>query len=378
MQSSDTSNKFGWKIGLLLIICVIAIAYTVLSKEEPPPAPSLQEIRLAAAIANFDPRVLSCNDVVTGEPSEALETCNEVAKTGSLSARHRLIWAYSRANDHQNWQKVFDLLKSLPKSDRNAQLLRNSLLHLMGDTPELKMEGEEEIKKLAVKNYAPANVILASIYALGQNTLPQSSDVLWLLRRAALADPAVMDPTKLALIYANTLEGQRGIEEGSELLAEVAEQHYPEMTNNVAWFLATLDNNPFHSTEYAIELANRVVSNQEHENNPIYIDTLAAGYASHGNIDTAIETQEKAIAAIQTFDWSEEVKKNVLEQYSKHLEIYQQGKQVVEYKLTISVEDVFKDIKLAAFDTLFRQYFRTITDPNTIELKSTKDQKTDS
>ncbi len=370
MHQSGLKSRFGWKIGGVLIVGVIALFYTLTSEEDTPQA-TPAELRLAKAIAAFDPRLLSCNEVTNAEPTDAFNTCAEVAKEGFVNARHRLIWAYSRADEHQNWQEVFGLLKSLPTSDKNAQLLQHALMHLMGDSDELKLEGEEGIKRLVHKNYAPANVILASIYALGQNQRPPSSNILWLLRKAALSDPTVMDPTTLSLIYANQINGQGTIEQGAELLKESADDFFPVVTNNVAWFLATIDENPFHPTDYAVKLASAVVNNEGNENNPIYIDTLAAAYARNGEQAKAIETQEKALTAITSFDWSDATKQRVTAQYENHLAMYKAGNTLVEYELNISLPKVFNELKMSALDGLFRQYLRKITDPST--LKNNKD-----
>jgi tetratricopeptide (TPR) repeat protein len=68
--------------------------------------------------------------------------------------------------------------------------------------------------------------------------------------------------------------------------------------NNLAWLLATGPDDSLRDGARAIELAlklNRVT----HENNPLYVRTLAAAYAEAGEFEHAVGTSQRASGLAQ-------------------------------------------------------------------------------
>ena len=74
--------------------------------------------------------------------------------------------------------------------------------------------------------------------------------------------------------------------------------------NNLAWLLATYRDSEFHDPEEAIQLSERVCKLTNNEN-PEFLDTLAAAYASAGRFSDAVITSEKAIELAISLDLHE-------------------------------------------------------------------------
>ncbi len=370
-NSEKQTAMFGWKLAGLVIIVVLTLIYTTVGRN---PQADFKELAAQDAIASFDERLLSCNAVTSAEPTDAFAICLAAAEDGQALAKRRMIWAYSRANQYQDWQAVFNWLKAIQERDKPTQLLLYTILHIMGDEPAQKKEGEEGINQLVTRNYAPANILMASIYALKQNQLPPNNNTLWLLERAYQQSPNSIDPASLALIYANGFAGQQDIDKARALLIEAANVSYPISTNNIAWFLSTLDDNPFTSPSYALELALKVVENSENAGNHIYIDTLAAAYAANKNFALAVQTQEQAISLIGNVNINESIKEREIEAYTLRLKTYKEGKSLVETTLQVDKDIFFKRLKTSTVDYLFRNFFIRVNSPiSESEVKKSND-----
>ena len=176
----------------------------------------------------FDTRLLSCNKVFSAQPSDDFDVCLTVAKDGDISAQKRILWAYSRQGEYQDWQEVFNWTKAIQWFDRRALTLSFVLMQLMGDSNELSLRGEKGLKQLANNNEPSASVILASTYALEENTLPQSSNYMWLLERAYKQSPEVLSPTDMALVYARGFGRNPNLEKARKVLDETAQRYFPK------------------------------------------------------------------------------------------------------------------------------------------------------
>jgi hypothetical protein len=356
---SSRTTWFGWKLTGLGIVTLLAVLYAIVDIDRPN-ATTDAEI---ARINSFDPRLLSCNDVITSEPSPAYDTCLSAAQEGQVLAIKRIIWAYSRKSDYQDLGKVFEWLRQLPYKDSATQLLMYSLVHLNAESDKLRKDSELGISRLVAKNYAPANVVLASIYALNENIIPPSSNTLWLLNRAHKKDPVILEPSILALIHANGFVSDINIAAGTNLLKKSAELDFPMAANNIAWFLATLDNNPFTSGEYALSIAQRVVDDPIYGQNPIYVDTLAATFAANNMFEQASKTQQQAIEMLARSNLSESVLNTTQIEYEERLSLYLQNEVLVEENLFVDKSTFFKKIRNRVLEYVLREFFITVEAP---------------
>lgn len=352
-QQAPKKTFWTWKLVTLVALFAVALLYSVIDIN----ASHSNEPEITNNIPPFDTRILLCNDVLNAVPSDAFQVCEAMAQEGNVAAIKRMIWAYSRQSEYQNLTKVFEWLRALPYKDNATQLLMFSLVHLNTESDTLRKDSEVGITRLVAKNYAPANVVLASIYALEENTIAPTSNTLWLLTRASMKDPIALSPSMLALVHANGFLGDINIAAGAAVLTASAEREFPMMTNNIAWFLSTLDTNPFTPSEYALGLAKRVVENANDGQNHIYVDTLAAAYAANNMFTEAIDTQRQAIELLQASNASEKVEQNTVAQYESRLTLYSQNQVLVEDKLIVEKNTFFTHIRNRVLEYVLRDFY---------------------
>ena len=362
-ESASKKKLFIVGGAFLLFVFILYKAYSN-NRSQPVSAAQVAEAQAQAfALANWDERLLACNSVLNAEPSDAMSTCIDLAKNGNIEALKRVTWAYSRAGEYLNWNEVISGLKRLSKIDRESQLLLFALMKFMSNDPDVNRQGETGIKRLANKNIAPANVLLASLYALKENTLEQTSNVLWLLERAYNSDPDTLSPIDLALIYTNGLVSDKDIDKAREVLNQAADAFFPIGTNNVAWFLATLDNNPFTEDERAITLSTRIIEDPRFETRHTYVDTLAASYAAAGQFEQAVKYQQQAIDLIADLNWNESNKAREMADFTERLTLYKNEQTVVEYSLKIEKEAFFLNLRKDLVNQLLNTLFVTFQAP---------------
>jgi hypothetical protein len=98
------------------------------------------------------------------------------------------------------------------------------------------------------------------------------------------------------------------------------------IVNEVAWTLAVTEIDALRSPRYALEIMERVMTeNEEARQNPAYLDTWAAAYAANGDFARAVVVQKDAIAAAEAEGDAETIA--VLKQ---HLELFESGKVVID------------------------------------------------
>lgn len=355
LQPIFSKRKLLLNIGLGLFIFGVYWTYKQVDK----PVPVSQE---PAPIA-FDTNLLTCNEVISAEPTEKFNTCLEFAKNGNIAAQKRMVWAYSRAGEYLDWQEVFNWLKVTQRYEQKAKILSFAVMHFMGNTPELKEMGERGLTRLANQNQASANVVLGTMYALNTNVLPQSSNPLWLFERAYSKDPNVLAPIDLSTIFANGYLSKPQPGKAKNILQETAEKFFPNGTNNVAWFLSTLDENTIADPSFAIGLAKRVVDDPKYATTHTYVDTLAATYAASGQFELAVATQQEAIGYVKNLQISDENKEKLLSEFTRRLTMYKEHSKVVETTLQKDKTEFFETLQKHTLNRLLNSFYQNITPP---------------
>jgi tetratricopeptide (TPR) repeat protein len=93
-----------------------------------------------------------------------------------------------------------------------------------------------------------------------------------------------------------------------------------EPYNNLAWLLATAEDEKLRNPAEAVRLAEQAYALTDH-NQPGMLDTLAAAYASAGRFADAVETAEEAKESALTSG-----QEKLADDIEKHLELYRQGR----------------------------------------------------
>jgi len=285
--------KTGFVVGFWIILIAVLVGAFMRAQ-------SAKEIQAQAQNEiPWDEQLLSCNSVFDASPSDEFTSCLQMADEGWVNAAQRIAWAYSRDGEYQDWQATYDWLLWLSDNDDYAELLSYIVLFEIGESPEVKVNGERGIRQMAIINNPAATAYLASLYYLKEHQLPQKSNIAWLLERTYEQDKYWVMPEEIARIYAKGFLGEAKPERARSLLLDSIEIDFPLHANNVAWFLATTDYQALSDTKLAVELAEQVIADPEHSNNYMYVDTLAAAYAADGQYTQAVSTQEKAISLIK-------------------------------------------------------------------------------
>ncbi|MEM0910781.1 MAG: hypothetical protein AAGJ37_07375 [Pseudomonadota bacterium] len=353
-------------LGWLIFIAVIGLVIITLVLPD-----GKSEQRATLPSAPFDERLLMCNDVSDAELTDAFSQCLDAAKDGQYQAQRKIAWAYSQSGDYQSLEEAYKWVTRISNYDRSAELIRYILLRLFGNNPADVAYGEEGIQRLANLNYAPAAAYLGILYKLGENVLDETSNSMWLLQRAHEKDPEVFNAYQLAIIYANGFGVEQDYSKARDILLRYAEYEFPMTTNNVAWFLATLEDNPLSPPDTAVSLAESVISVEPHGENHVYVDTLAATYAARGNYVRATEQQMKALKKLQRLA---EIETNndystLISEYNDRLALYEDNKKAVTETLKREYDSFFKGVKVFVERRLISGLNVYIEKPNTESLQ---------
>ena len=97
-----------------------------------------------------------------------------------------------------------------------------------------------------------------------------------------------------------------------------------EPMNSLAWLLATCEQTKFHNPAEAIQLAESACELTNNEN-PSFLDTLAASYAAAGKFPEAVTTAEKALKIAQS-----SLQRRLAEEIQNRLGLYKAGRPYIE------------------------------------------------
>jgi Tfp pilus assembly protein PilF len=123
---------------------------------------------------------------------------------------------------------------------------------------------------------------------------------------------------KLATAFYRKGENERTIEHWGEALRLKPE--WAEVKNNLAWVLATVEDEKLRNPTRAIELAEGACELTGYER-PEMLDTLGVAYAAAGRFDEAVKIAEKA-GELAVASGREELVADI----EKHLELYKANK----------------------------------------------------
>lgn len=314
----------------------------------------------------WDTQLLACNSVINAQPTEDFTICLQMAKKGWIDAALRVAWAYSRDGEYQSWQSAYKWLLWLGDHDEYAKLLSYIIIFEIGESAELKLSGERGIREMAVENQPAASAYLASLYYLRLNTLERRSNIAWLIDRAYEQSKYWIMPDTIAKIYANGYLGKADTEKAKALLIDATEESFPFHANNIAWLLATTDNQALADYPLALELAQKVVGKEQHSKNYVYVDTLAAAYAANGQYEQAVNAQEAALELILAEYENRSSSSDEIESFRTRLSLFKASKPYIESSTDASAISFFEGLKDQIEQTLIENLYVELNAPEFI------------
>lgn len=226
-------------------------------------------------------------------------------------------------------KKSIDDLKQIAFAGDVAAQVQLGVIYLTGDgAPKDDTEALKWLHKAADQDNAIAERYLAEMYFKGRGVPADNMEAAKWLRLAAEQGDADSEHN-LAVLYTQGLGVPRNLKEAAKWMLKSAEQNlaagqhglgmfyedgegvdedaveaarwyrravdqnYVPAMNSLALLLATTTRSQLHNPREAIALATKAVAASP---NPDYLDTLAAAFFADGQMDRAVETEQKALA----------------------------------------------------------------------------------
>ena len=355
-------HKKSWlKITLVLSFWLVLVAAIIFAFVRSHQASEARQQELSSII--WDDQLLSCNNIQSAEPTEDFTTCEAMAKNGWIDAALRVAWAYSRDGEYQSWQSDYEWLVWLRDHDEYAKLLSYIVLFEIGESEELKLDGERGITNMAIENQPAASTYLATMYYLGLNSLERRSNITWLLERAYAQSKYWLMPNDIAAIYGNGYLGEANPEKAKVLLLEASTEDFPFNANNIAWLFATTDNPDLADFSQALELSQQVVAEPAYATNYVYVDTLAAAYAANGQFENAVETQKTALELLLESHENADSEHPELDNFKTRLSLFQNQQRYVEPGIQKDGVGFFEGLKDDIEQTLIENLYVELRPP---------------
>lgn len=219
----------------------------------------------------------------------------------------------------ERWDAALEAAEALLARDPDSHLghgLRVAVFERSG-----REEGAVEALRAAL---AATPDSVSHMTALGARILrdgdPAEAEAL--LEAAATLDPCA---TRARLLLARLYEMASRYEEQLALLEAAPSdcRDHVRVRNALAFLLATVPDPSLRDGGRALEIAERVVA-ESGDQNPGYVDTLAAAHAELGDFERAVAAQERAIAMLE----GRTLPEGVRDHFERHLAVYREGRPV--------------------------------------------------
>ncbi len=153
-------------------------------------------------------------------------------------------------------------------------------------------EAAKYLRMAAEQDDAESEHNLAVLYTQGEGVPRNLKDAANWMRKAADQSFAA-GQQGMGALYENGEGVPEDPVEAAKWYQKAVDQNYVPAMNSLALLLATSDEKSVRNPQQAIALATKAVAA---ENNPDYLDTLAAAYFADGQTGKAVETEQKALA----------------------------------------------------------------------------------
>jgi TPR repeat protein len=358
-------NFFIWIMAMNLLYR--GFTYLLDSKEDTKPQeeqpPSISQIDSQDKTEWFE-GLLACDKLKKPAQTRDFDNCLKLAMEGWIRAQNKIAWLYSLESEHKSIQKTYNWLEKAGEKDEQAKLLSHIILIESGNTEKDKQRGESGLIVMADQGVPAAKAYLASLYFLKTNKLPvANNDHVAMLEEANHQDYIVVGAVNMAKFYFNGFDMEKDISKTREVIEKEAYANFPVTTNNIAWFLATLENNELFETDYAVKLAESVVSDPLYEKRILYLDTLAATYAAAGRFKEASETQQLAIQLLTDSTADESTKSRYMKEFIRREQLYKERKRETSASLDTDRTTLFNDIVERVEIILFNHLHDSVSRP---------------
>ncbi len=217
-----------------------------------------------------------------------------VAYAGDVSAQLRLGVIYLTGDGVA--KDDAEAVKWLRKAaDQDSALAERYLAEMYFKGRGVPADHEEAAKWLrmaAEQGDAQSEYNLAVLYTNGEGIPRNAKEAANWMRKAADQSLAA-GQQGLGALYENGDGVPRDSIEAAKWYRKAVDQNYVPAMNSLALLMATSKESTVRNPQAAIALATKAVAGGT---NPDYLDTLAAAYFADGQLDKAVETEQKALA----------------------------------------------------------------------------------
>lgn len=202
-------------------------------------------------------------------------------------------------------------------STQAAWLLGHLAFYDLSKTGSTKQQGFGYYLKAAEKGWPDAYTLVGESYMFGEG-VEKNFDLAhqWFLKAAELKDADAQ--FALGELYFSGLGREKDLSQAIAWFKRSAEQSHVMSINNLAWIYATSTHQAFRDADKALYWAEQLVKFSQE--NPMFLDTIAAAHALANQFEHAIALQTRAIELLP-----EEVAADERQQYQKHLQAYVNG-----------------------------------------------------
>ena len=259
-----------------------------------------------------------------------LENYMRATALGSPNAMYGLAALYLEGVfGADNVAAAIPLMRQAGDLDHSDALLHLAYLHYAGEAVEEDRDAAEEyfVRSAALNNNA-ARLSYAR-YLMRERAAPDSDGraIAWLMEMVQdTADPEAM--LMLGNLHARGVAAKQNFRTARKWFRDAAKAapEHADIVNEVAWTLTVSDLDRLRQARFANRIMTRLMkADGDAQSKPEYLDTWAATYAATGNFREAVRVQELALQKAVDMD-----RKDVLDILQQHLDLFLDGKPVIE------------------------------------------------
>jgi TPR repeat protein len=224
----------------------------------------------------------------------AIADLKEIAYAGNVNAQVQLgvIYLTGDGVTKDDAEAVKWLRKAADQDSALGERYLAEMYYKGRGVPADHVEAAKWLRMAAEQGDAESEHNLAVLYTQGEGVPRNLKEAANWMRKAAEQNLAA-GQQGLGVLYENGDGVPEDPVEAARWYRKAVDQNYVPAMNSLALLLATSDEKGVRNTQQAVALATRAAASGT---NPDYLNTLAAAYFADGQLDKAVETEEKALA----------------------------------------------------------------------------------